>query len=130
MFVFPSPAMSLPLRQYNFQYFLELYVSSVYLLSFSSQPCIYHLGRGKLWRKEFCSNYRKMHLRVKKLNINIFYSCPEELSPRFLSSPPARRKLLTSRAAIFFKSVPSNRKWRAGRENDDVTQIPIEFFHT
>ena len=66
-----------------------------------SQTCILQHRWGTLC----CSNYWKMHLQFKKLNLDIFTYAPypkAKFSHRFLLSPP-RGKLLIPSSSIFFE---------------------------
>ena len=56
-----------------------------------SWGCISHHGWGDL---NLCLDYWKMHLQVKKLEVEIF-THRAKFFPRFLSSPPSKHKEIT-----------------------------------
>ena len=64
-------------------------------IDFSHQRHTSHRG----WQKfsTLCLDYLKMHLQVKKLNLDIF-----AMSPRFLSSPLRQKEITHCAQKVFF----------------------------
>ena len=114
-------------RQNNFSEKLldEGFISLQFICWIFLLPCIYKHGWEKFWNK-WCSNYRKMHLQIKKLNLNIFTHVPSKTLPQVLIITPHTEKIYFAppRLLFFFENLsPSSRKWRGQRKLSGVSEV-------
>ena len=112
-------------RQNNFSEKLldEGFISLQFICWIFLLPCIYKHGWEKFWNK-WCSNYRKMHLQIKKLNLNIFTHVPSKTLPQVLIITPTQKKFTLPLPGCFFflKICPPPVESGGGRGNYQVYQ--------
>ena len=106
-------------RWYPNSHYVGLYLCLEYLSNFLSKLYIpiFHRGLGKI-SYLCCSYYSKMHLRVKKLDLQIFtHAHPGKFLPKVLIITPRQREIThPPLAAMFFwKSVSPSRLRGEGR---------------
>ena len=113
-------------RQNNFSEKLldEGFISLQFICWIFLLPRIYKHGWENFWNK-WCSNYRKMHLQIKKLNLNIFTHAPSKTLPQVLIITPTQKKFtLPVPGCFFLKNLsPSSRKWRGQRKLSGVSEM-------
>ena len=121
-------------RWYPNSHYVGLYLSLEYLSNFLSKLYIpiSHRGLGKM-SYLCCSYYSKMHLRVKKLDLQIFtHAHPGKFLPKVLIITPRQREITHSplAAMFFWKSVSPSRLGVGGRDYAiSIFELSFVFYH-